>query len=65
LFECLCIKWIFSNVRGLSRYLGVKNIHLGPTLPAFLSANIAKVLVEKFGIGGITNVEDDIKMFMA
>jgi len=46
-------------------YLGVKNIHLGPTLPAFLSANVANVLVEKFGIGGIMNVEDDIKMFMA
>ena len=40
-------------------YLGVKNIHLGPTLPAFLSPNVAKVLVENFGIGGITNVEDD------
>jgi hydroxylamine reductase len=46
-------------------YLGVKNIHLGPTLPAFLSPNVARVLVDKFGIGGITNVEDDIKMFMA
>ena len=46
-------------------YLGVKNIHLGPTLPAFLSPNVAKVLVENFGIGGITNVEDDIKMFLA
>ncbi len=45
-------------------YLGVKNIHLGPTLPAFLSPNVANVLVETFGIGGITNVEDDIKMFM-
>ncbi|MBE3593155.1 MAG: hydroxylamine reductase [Thermoanaerobacter sp.] len=45
-------------------YLGVKNIHLGPTLPAFLSPNVIKVLVDKFGIGGITNVEDDIKMFM-
>ncbi|MBO8434530.1 MAG: hydroxylamine reductase [Tyzzerella sp.] len=44
-------------------HLGVKNIHLGPTLPAFLSPNVAKVLVENFGIGGITNVEDDIKMF--
>ena len=42
-------------------YLGVKNIHLGPTLPAFLSPNVAKVLVENFGIGGISNVEDDIK----
>ncbi|QUH24446.1 hydroxylamine reductase [Serpentinicella alkaliphila] len=42
-------------------YLGVKNIHLGPTLPAFLSPNVAKVLVENFGIGGITNVQDDIK----
>lgn len=46
-------------------YLGVKKIHLGPTLPAFLSPNVASVLVEKFGIGGITNVEDDMKMFMA
>ena len=44
-------------------YLGVKNIHLGPTLPAFLSPNVAKVLVENFGIGGITNVEDDLNMF--
>lgn len=42
-------------------HLGVKNIHLGPTLPAFLSPNVAKVLVENFGIGGITNVEDDIR----
>ncbi len=46
-------------------YLGVKNIHLGPTLPAFLSPNVAKVLVENFGIGGIGDVEDDIAMFMA
>ena len=45
-------------------YLGVKNIHLGPTLPAFLSPNVAKVLVENFGIGGITNVEDGMKMFL-
>ncbi|HHW56289.1 MAG TPA: hydroxylamine reductase [Clostridia bacterium] len=45
-------------------YLGVKNIHLGPTLPAFLSPNVTKVLVEKFGIGGITNVEDNLKMFL-
>ena len=44
-------------------YLGVKNIHLGPTLPAFLSPNVAKVLVDNFGIGGITTVEEDIKMF--
>ncbi|MDU5950389.1 MAG: hydroxylamine reductase, partial [Paenibacillus macerans] len=45
-------------------YLGVKNIHLGPTLPAFLSPNVAKVLIEKFGIGGITTVEEDMKMFL-
>jgi hydroxylamine reductase len=45
-------------------HLGVKNIHLGPTLPAFLSPNVAKVLVENFGIGGITNVDDDMKMFL-
>lgn len=44
-------------------YLGVKNIHLGPTLPAFLSPNVAKVLVENFGIAGIGSVEDDIKLF--
>ncbi|GKX66244.1 hydroxylamine reductase [Inconstantimicrobium mannanitabidum] len=46
-------------------HLGVKNIHLGPTLPAFLSPNVASILVETFGIGGITNVEDDMKMFLA
>ena len=46
-------------------YLGVKNIHLGPTLPGFLSSNIVKVLVEKFAIAGISNVEDDIAMFMS
>ncbi len=45
-------------------YLGVKNIHLGPTLPGFLSPNVTKVLVENFGIGTISNVEDDIKIFM-
>ncbi|PRX35550.1 hydroxylamine reductase [Orenia metallireducens] len=45
-------------------YLGVKNIHLGPTLPAFLSENVANVLVDKFGIGGISEVEEDIEMFM-
>ncbi|NLM27516.1 MAG: hydroxylamine reductase [Clostridiaceae bacterium] len=45
-------------------YLGFKNIHLGPTLPAFLSANVARVLVDKFSIGSITNADDDIKMFM-
>ena len=44
-------------------YLGVKNIHLGPTLPAFLSPNVANVLVENFGIAGIGTVEDDIKAF--
>ncbi|MEY8000913.1 hydroxylamine reductase [Clostridium sp. Mt-5] len=44
-------------------YLGVKNIHLGPTLPAFLSPNVAKVLVENFGIAGIGSVEDDMKIF--
>ena len=44
-------------------YLGVKNIHLGPTLPAFLSPNIAKVLVENFEIGGITEVSNDLKLF--
>ncbi len=45
-------------------YLGVKNIHLGPTLPAFLSPNVANVLVENFGIAGITDVQTDINVFM-
>lgn len=45
-------------------YLGVKNIHLGPTLPAFLSTNVLNVLVENFGISGIGSVEDDIKLFL-
>ena len=45
-------------------YLGVRNIHLGPTLPSFLSPNVGKVLVEKFGIAGIGNVEDDVELFM-
>ena len=44
-------------------YLGVKNIHLGPTLPAFLSPNVAKVLVDNFGIAGIGTVEGDMKLF--
>ena len=44
-------------------HLGVKNIHLGPTLPAFLSPNVTKVLVENFGIGGISSVDEDMKMF--
>lgn len=45
-------------------YLGVKNIHLGPTLPGFLSTNVAKILIETFGIAGIGTVDDDIKLFM-
>ena len=44
-------------------YLGVKEIHLGPTLPAFLSPNVANVLVKNFGIGGISTVEEDMEMF--
>ncbi|OUN14573.1 hydroxylamine reductase [Flavonifractor sp. An91] len=44
-------------------YLGVKNIHLGPTLPAFLSSNVAKVLVDNFGIASIGTVEEDMKLF--
>ncbi|CZR95978.1 MULTISPECIES: hydroxylamine reductase [Clostridioides] len=45
-------------------YLGVKNIHLGPTLPGFLSPNVANILVDNFGISGIGQVDDDIKLFM-
>ena len=44
-------------------HLGVKNIHLGPTLPAFLSPNVAAVLTENFGIAGIGTVEEDMKLF--
>ena len=44
-------------------YLGVKNIHLGPTLPAFLSPNVTKVLVDNFGIAGIESVDEDLKLF--
>jgi len=45
-------------------YLGVKNIHLGPTLPAFLSPNVAKVLVENFGIATIGSVDEDLRLFL-
>ncbi|MBA2860558.1 hydroxylamine reductase [Methanococcus maripaludis] len=45
-------------------YLGIKNIHVGPTLPEFLSPNVAKVLIDKFELGGISNVESDMKMFL-
>ena len=45
-------------------YLGVKNIHLGPTLPGFLSPNVAKILIETFGIAGIGTAEDDVEFFM-
>ena len=64
--------WVTNNgtlvqklEKRLAEYLGVKNIHLGPTLPGFLSANVAKVLIENFGIAGIGTVEDDVAMFMA
>ena len=43
--------------------LGVKNIHLGPTLPAFLSPNVTKILVNNFGIAGISSVEEDMELF--
>ena len=46
-------------------YLGVKNIHLGPTLPAFLSPNVAKALIENFGIAGIGTVEEDMEKFFS
>jgi len=46
-------------------YLGVKKIHLGPTLPAFLSPNVVKVLVENFGIGGISTADADIAKFLS
>ena len=46
-------------------YLGVKDIHLGPTLPGFLSPNVVTVLVNTFGIAGITTAQDDVALFMA
>ena len=46
-------------------HLGIKDIHLGPTLPAFLSPNVMKVLVDSFAIAGITDVDDDIELFMS
>lgn len=58
----------YYNIPGKARkivlYLGVKNIHLGSTLPAFLSPNVANVLVENFGIAGIGTVEEDLKLFL-
>lgn len=66
----LPIVYNIAWIRAESRYvllallsLGVKKIHLGPTLPAFLSPNVAKVLVDTFQIGTISDVEDDLKMF--
>ena len=44
-------------------FLGVKNIHLGPTIPGFLSPNVKEVLISKFGLSGISSIEDDIKHF--
>ena len=55
----------YSAPFGALLYLGVKNIHLGPTLPGFLSPNVANVLVEKFGIAGINTADSDIELFMA
>ena len=45
-------------------HLGVKNIHIGPTLPAFVSPGVLKVLVDNFGLSGIGTVEDDIKQYI-
>ena len=45
-------------------YLGVKNIHAGPTLPAFFSPNVLKVLQEKFGLATITTVDEDMKLLI-
>lgn len=46
-------------------YLGVRNIHVGPTLPAFMSENVRKILIEKFGLGTITTVDEDLQKFLA
>ena len=55
---------LITNVLLALLYLGVKNIHLGPTLPGFLSPNVAKVLVENFGIAGIGTVDEDLKLLV-
>ena len=56
------------EIKNLTKYYGqkaaVKNIHLGPTLPAFLSPNVAKVLVDNFGIAGIGSVDEDMELFL-
>ncbi|MGL5934151.1 MAG: hydroxylamine reductase, partial [Cetobacterium sp.] len=44
-------------------YLGFKNVHVGPTIPAFLSPNVLNVLIDNFGLGTISNVEEDLKNF--
>jgi len=46
-------------------YLGVKNIHIGPTLPAFISKNVATLLNEQFGLTGTTDVENDLQIFFS
>lgn len=46
-------------------YLGVRNIHVGPTLPAFMSENVRKILIEKFGLGTISTVDEDLQKFLA
>lgn len=46
-------------------YLGVRNIHVGPTLPAFMSENVRKILIEKFGLGTISTIDEDLQKFLA
>ena len=46
-------------------YLGIKNIHIGPTLPAFISKNVASLLNEQFGLTGITTVDNDLQIFFS
>jgi len=75
--DIAAVKWhspIAFNISGYEQkavivllallLLGVKNIHLGSSMPAFLSPNVGKVLVENFGMSGIGTVEDDLELFL-
>ena len=63
MFHVLCVDNLLLR-KIVLLYLGVKGIRLGPTLPAFISPNVAKVLVEKFDIKPISTVEEDVKAMM-
>ncbi len=67
LYKTLMSFRLYITLLGMNRrlllYLGVKNIHLGPTLPAFFSPNVKNVLVDTFGLSSISTVEEDLAQF--